>query len=263
MPEAVIVAATRTPTGKAPNGALRTVRPDEMAATVIAEVLRRAPGLEPAEIDDVILGCAMPEAEQGLNVARIASLRAGLPVSASAVTVNRFCSSGLEAIASGAERIMAGFTKAVRGREIAAQFRDIRRFFIGLLLTGRRSKPPWHAWLRRSQPQSPERIWRGSSAGRQLAHASSSRVTARSKLCSFRRMTSGSSRTANAIGGSRVARNAAARLVLTVRVTLQQARSAVAHAAHDADGAAAIRAERHLRAREDRDDSHRSATTAA
>ena len=113
MPDAVIVSATRTPVGKAPNGALRTVRPDEMAATVIAEALRRAPGIAPAEIDDVILGCAMPEAEQGLNVARIASLRAGIPVSASAVTVNRFCSSGLEAIASAAERIMCGFTNAV------------------------------------------------------------------------------------------------------------------------------------------------------
>jgi len=113
MPDAVIVSATRTPIGKAPNGALRSVRPDEMAATIIAEAIRRAPGLDPGEIDDVILGCAMPEAEQGLNVARIASLRAGLPVSASAVTVNRFCSSGLEAIAMGAERIMAGFTSAV------------------------------------------------------------------------------------------------------------------------------------------------------
>jgi acetyl-CoA acyltransferase len=113
MPDAVIVSATRTPTGKAPNGALRTVRPDEMAAAVIAEAVRRAEGLESADIDDVILGCAMPEAEQGLNVARIASLRAGLPVSASAVTVNRFCSSGLEAIALGAERIMAGFTSVV------------------------------------------------------------------------------------------------------------------------------------------------------
>src|SRR5215212_167059 len=113
MPDAVIVSATRTTTGKAPNGALRTVRPDEMAATIIAEAIRRASGLDPADIDDVILGCAMPEAEQGLNVARIASLRAGVPVSASAVTVNRFCSSGLEAIAMGAERIMAGFTSAV------------------------------------------------------------------------------------------------------------------------------------------------------
>ena len=77
MKEAVIVSAVRTPVGKAPNGALRQVRPDEMAASAIAEALRRVPGLDPAEIDDVILGCAMPEAEQGLNVARIASLRAG------------------------------------------------------------------------------------------------------------------------------------------------------------------------------------------
>jgi acetyl-CoA acyltransferase len=113
MPEAVIVSATRTAVGKAPNGALRTVRPDEMAAAVIAEALRRAPGIDPAEIDDVMLGCAMPEAEQGLNVARIASLRAGIPVTASAVTLNRFCSSGLEAIASAAERIMCGFADVV------------------------------------------------------------------------------------------------------------------------------------------------------
>jgi acetyl-CoA acyltransferase len=108
MQDAVIVAAVRTATGKAPNGALKTVRPDEMGATVIAEVLRRAPGVEPSEIDDVMLGCAMPEAEQGLNVARIASLRAGVPVSASAVTINRFCSSGLQSIAFAAERIMCG-----------------------------------------------------------------------------------------------------------------------------------------------------------
>jgi acetyl-CoA acyltransferase len=84
-----------------------------MAATVIKEALRRAPGVEPSDIDDVIIGCAMPEAEQGLNVARIASLRAGVPVSASAVTVNRFCSSGLQSIAFAAERIMCGFAGAV------------------------------------------------------------------------------------------------------------------------------------------------------
>ena len=108
MNEAVIVSAVRTPVGKAPNGSLRHTRPDEMAATVIAEALRRAPDLDPAEVDDVILGCAMPEAEQGLNVARIASLRAGIPVTAAAATVNRFCSSGLQAIAFGAERIMTG-----------------------------------------------------------------------------------------------------------------------------------------------------------
>ena len=109
MQDAVIVAAARTAVGKAPNGSLKTVRPDEMAATVIEDVLRRASGIDPADIDDVIMGCAMPEAEQGMNVARIASLRAGVPVAASAVTVNRFCSSGLQSIAYAAERIMCGF----------------------------------------------------------------------------------------------------------------------------------------------------------
>jgi acetyl-CoA acyltransferase len=113
MKDAVIVAAVRTPAGKAPAGTLRNTRPDEMAATAIRAALARVPAFDPAEIDDVILGCAMPEAEQGLNVARIASLRAGIPVTASAVTVNRFCSSGLQAIANGAERIMAGFADAV------------------------------------------------------------------------------------------------------------------------------------------------------
>jgi acetyl-CoA acyltransferase len=113
MNDAVIVSAVRTAVGKAPAGTLRYTRPDEMAATVMTEALRRAPGVAPAEIDDVILGCAMPEAEQGLNVARIASLRAGIPVSASAVTVNRFCSSGLQSIAYAAERIMAGFAGAI------------------------------------------------------------------------------------------------------------------------------------------------------
>jgi acetyl-CoA acyltransferase len=113
MKEAVIVSAVRTPAGKAPAGALRGTRPDELAATVISEALRRAPGIDPGEIDDVILGCAMPEAEQGMNVARIASLRAGVPVTASAVTINRFCSSGLQAIAFAAERIIAGGASAI------------------------------------------------------------------------------------------------------------------------------------------------------
>jgi len=113
MTEAFVVSAVRTPVGKAPNGALRYTRPDEMAATVIAAALRRVPSLDPVEVEDVILGCAMPEAEQGLNVARIASLRAGVPISASAVTVNRFCSSGLQAIAYGAERIMTGGASVV------------------------------------------------------------------------------------------------------------------------------------------------------
>ena len=113
MDDAVIVSAVRTAVGKAPRGRLSQVRPDEMGAVVIAEALKRAGTLDPALVDDVIMGCAMPEAEQGLNVARIASLRAGVPVEASAVTVNRFCSSGLQAIAYGAERIMLGHAQAV------------------------------------------------------------------------------------------------------------------------------------------------------
>jgi acetyl-CoA acyltransferase len=113
MREAVIVSAVRTPVGKAPGGTLRTTRPDEMAAEVIKAAMARAPGVSPEEIDDVIVGCAMPEAEQGLNVARIASLRAGLPVSAAAVTVNRFCASGLQAVAYASERIIAGGADAI------------------------------------------------------------------------------------------------------------------------------------------------------
>src|SRR5712671_6860889 len=113
MEDAVIVSAVRTAVGRARAGALRGTRPDDLAAAVITEAIRRAPGIDPADVDDVILGCAMPEAEQGMNVARIASLRAGIPVSASAVTVNRFCSSGLQAIAYGAERVMCGFATAI------------------------------------------------------------------------------------------------------------------------------------------------------
>ena len=112
MQDAVIVSAVRTAVGKAPKGTLSVMRPDELAAAAIRSALDRVPQLEASSIDDVILGCAMPEAEQGLNVARIASLRAGIPVEASAVTVNRFCSSGLQAIAYGAERIMLGQGRA-------------------------------------------------------------------------------------------------------------------------------------------------------
>ncbi len=113
MTDAIIASAVRTAAGKAPKGSLRTTRPDEMAAAAIRESLRRAPGIDPAEVDDVILGCAMPEAEQGMNVARIASLRAGIPVQASAVTINRFCSSGLQSIAFAAERIMCGSARTI------------------------------------------------------------------------------------------------------------------------------------------------------
>ena len=108
MRDAVITSAVRTPVGKAPKGTLRTTRPDEMAATTIQAALEKSRGIDPAEIDDVIIGCAMPEAEQGMNGARIASLRAGIPVETSAVTINRFCSSGLQSIAYAAERIMGG-----------------------------------------------------------------------------------------------------------------------------------------------------------
>jgi acetyl-CoA acyltransferase len=108
MREAVIVSSVRTAVGKASKGSLRTTRPDDLAAAAIKEAVARAKGLDPKEIEDVIIGCAMPEAEQGMNVARIASLRAGLPVDASAMTINRFCSSGLQAIALAAERIMSG-----------------------------------------------------------------------------------------------------------------------------------------------------------
>src|SRR3954470_1331886 len=113
MNEAVIVSAARTAVGKAPGGTLRGTRPDELGAIAIGEALKRAPGITAADIDDVIMGCAMPEAEQGMNVARIASLRAGIPVEASAVTVNRFCSSGLQAIAYAAERVMCGFASTI------------------------------------------------------------------------------------------------------------------------------------------------------
>jgi len=105
MKEAVIVSAVRTAVGKAPKGTLRYTRPDDMGAAVIKEVMARVPGLQPSEIEDVIMGCAMPEAEQGMNVARAAAIRAGLPVETSAMTINRFCSSGLQTIAMAADRI--------------------------------------------------------------------------------------------------------------------------------------------------------------
>jgi acetyl-CoA acyltransferase len=106
--EPVIVAAARTAVGKAKRGSLATVRPDEMAAAVVRDLLRRAPALNPAEVEDVILGCAFPEGEQGMNLARLVALRAGLPESVAAETINRFCSSGLQAIAHAAFAILAG-----------------------------------------------------------------------------------------------------------------------------------------------------------
>jgi acetyl-CoA acyltransferase len=111
--EAVIVSGARTAVGKAPSGALRTVRPDELAATVVKAAIERAPGLDPREVEDVIMGCAMPEGEQGMNLARIAAQRAGLPDSVCGVTVNRFCASGLQTIATAAQQIMMGQSEVV------------------------------------------------------------------------------------------------------------------------------------------------------
>ena len=113
MKDAVIASVARTAVGKAPRGSLRNTRPDDMAAAVFQEILKRVPGLSPNEVEDVIVGCAMPEAVQGNNMARIASLRAGLPVDCSAMTINRFCSSGLQSIALAAERSMAGFAGCI------------------------------------------------------------------------------------------------------------------------------------------------------
>jgi acetyl-CoA acyltransferase len=136
MQEAVIVDCLRTAVGKAPRGSLRHVRPDDLAATVIQALLRKHPAVPPDEIDDVILGCAMPEGESGMNMARVAALRAGLPDIVPGITINRFCSSGLQAIAMAAERIRAGGAQIILagGSESMSM----------LPITGRRFAPnPW------------------------------------------------------------------------------------------------------------------------
>src|SRR2546423_11870176 len=115
MREVVIASAVRTPVGRAYKGGLRATRPDDMAAVAIKGALARVPQLDAKEIEDVILGCAMPEAEQGMNVARIASLRAGLPVEVSAMTINRFCSSGLQAISLAVDSVASGRAEVAIG----------------------------------------------------------------------------------------------------------------------------------------------------
>jgi acetyl-CoA acyltransferase len=130
MNEAVIVAGLRTAVGKAPKGSLRTTRPDDMAAEVIRALLAQTPQLAAADIDDVLIGCATPEGESGTNVARIAALRAGLPDSVPAATVNRFCSSGSQTIAMAAERIMAGMADQIvaGGTESMSMVRGSNKF---------------------------------------------------------------------------------------------------------------------------------------
>jgi acetyl-CoA acyltransferase len=115
MREVVIASSVRTAVGKAPKGALRNTRPDDLAAVAIKGALERIPQLNPKEVEDVIIGCATPEAEQGMNVARIAALRAGVPVEVSAMTINRFCSSGLQAISLAADSVMAGRAEVAIG----------------------------------------------------------------------------------------------------------------------------------------------------
>jgi acetyl-CoA acyltransferase len=157
--EAVIVAGARTAVGRAPKGALRASRPDDLAGAAIAEAVRRAEGLDPAEVEDVILGCAVTEGSQGLNVARIAAQRAGLPTSVPGQTVNRFCSSGLQTIANAAERIMAGFATTVvaGGTEHMSStpiptptfapnpevVRGYPEYYMGMGLTGERVAEKW------------------------------------------------------------------------------------------------------------------------
>jgi acetyl-CoA acyltransferase len=113
MRDAVIVSAVRTPVGKAPRGALKATRPDELGAIAVKEALARVPMLDPKTIDDVIIGCAMPEGEQGMNMARVISLRAGLPNEPAAMTINRYCASGLQSIALAADRIRGGGAEAI------------------------------------------------------------------------------------------------------------------------------------------------------
>ncbi len=115
MKEAVIVSSVRTAIGRAPRGKLKKTRPEYMGSVAVKEAIKRAKGLDLAEIDDVILGCSFPEAEQGMNLGRIVALQAGLPDSVPGQTVNRFCSSGLQAIALAAERIMCGFADVIIG----------------------------------------------------------------------------------------------------------------------------------------------------
>ncbi|MGD9677577.1 MAG: acetyl-CoA C-acetyltransferase [Vulcanibacillus sp.] len=143
MREAVIVAGVRTAVGKASKGTLKDTRPDELGAVVLEDLLKRTPGLIHNQIDDVILGCSFPEGEQGMNVARNIVLRAGLPTSVPATTVNRYCSSGLQTIAIATEKIMAGFADVV----IAGGIESMSMIPLG------GSKPAPNPWLMENMPE--------------------------------------------------------------------------------------------------------------
>jgi acetyl-CoA acyltransferase len=164
MPEAVIVAAVRTPVGRAPKGALSTTRPDDLAAAALSGALERVPGLEKSMIDDVILGCAQPEGEQGWNIARMAALRAGLPVEIPGATVNRLCASGLEAIAIADERIRAGAARAI----VAGGAESMSLIPMGGI------KPSPNPWLAENYPAS--LLTMGLTAERVARHYGVSRV---------------------------------------------------------------------------------------
>jgi acetyl-CoA acyltransferase len=144
MPEAVLVSAVRTPVGRAPKGALATTRPDDLAALAISRALDKVPSLKKSEIDDVILGCAQPEGEQGFNIARMAALRAGLPVEVPGATVNRLCASGLEAIAQAEMRIRTGGCRTV----VAGGAESMSMIPMGGL------KPSPNPWLTENYPAS-------------------------------------------------------------------------------------------------------------
>lgn len=144
MPEAVLVSAVRTPVGRAPKGSLATTRPDDLAALAINAALERVPGVDRGAIDDVILGCAQPEGEAGFNLARMAALRAGLPVEVPGATVNRLCASGLEAIAQADMRIRAGFATTV----VAGGAESMSMIPMG------GSKPSPNPWLAENYPAS-------------------------------------------------------------------------------------------------------------
>ncbi len=144
MPEAVLVSAVRTPVGRAPKGALSTTRPDDLAALAIGAALAKIPAIDKADVDDVILGCAQPEGEQGWNIARMAALRAGLPVEVPGATVNRLCSSGLEAIALADLRIRSGGDRVV----IAGGAESMSLLPFGGL------KPSPNPWLAENYPAS-------------------------------------------------------------------------------------------------------------